>query len=114
MSVDDELDLLFPGYRSPEQAEAWEAARVRFPPGAWVRGVVLARHPFGLFVDIGVGFPALLLVVRLRGADEHPYTDMMLYPAVGSDVDARVCLWADSHRQVGLTQLGREPLLGEA
>lgn len=113
MSVDDDLDRLFLGHRSPERAAEWEAAKGRLPPGSAVRGVVVARYPFGVFVDVGVGFPGLILVVRLRGADVRPYTRVEAYPEVGATVEARVCVWADGHRQVGLTQLDREPLLGE-
>jgi ribosomal protein S1 len=113
MSVADQLDDLFPGHRSRERAAAWEAAKGRCPPGSPVRGVVVARHPFGVFVDIDAGFPALILVVRLNGADERPYTDIERYPQVGSVVAARVCAWVDTQRQIGLTQLEREPMLGE-
>jgi ribosomal protein S1 len=112
-NVDSVLDRLFTGYRSPERAAAWEVAKSRFPLGSKVQGIAVARFQFGVFVDINAGFPALILVTRLRDADRQPYRNMERYPAIGSAVEARVCVWAYSQRGIGLTQLEREPMLGE-
>jgi ribosomal protein S1 len=112
VNVNRVLDRLFTGYRSPERAAAWEVAKSRLAPGSKVQGIVVAQFQFGVFVDINAGFPALILVTRLRDVD-RPYTSMERYPAIGSAVEARVCVWAYSHRQIGLTQLEREPMLGE-
>jgi hypothetical protein len=108
------LDRLFTGYRSPERATAWEAAKNRFVLGSKVEGIVVAQFPFGVFVDINAGFPALILVTRLRrDVGRQPYTSMDRYPTIGSAVEARVCVWVCPKRQIGLTQLEREPMLGE-
>jgi ribosomal protein S1 len=111
VNVDSVLDRLFSGYRSPEGAAAWEVAKSRFALGSRVEGIVVAHFHFGVFVDINAGFPALILVTRMRDLDRQPY--MECYPVIGSAVKARVCVWACSHRQIGLTQLEREPMLGE-
>jgi ribosomal protein S1 len=113
VNVDSVLDRLFTGYRSPEHAAAWEVAKGRFAPGLEVEGIVVAQFQFGVFVDINAGFPALILVTRLRDADRQPYTRTERFPAIGSAVKARVCVWACPQRQIGLTQLEREPMLGE-
>ena len=113
VNVDSVLDRLFTGYRSPERAAAWEVAKSRFALGSKVQGTVVAQFQFGVFVDINAGFPALILVTRLRDADRHPYTRMERFPAIGSAVKARVCVWACPKRHIGLTQLEREPMLGE-
>ena len=113
VNVDSVLDRLFTGYRSPERAAAWEVAKSRFALGSKVQGTVVAQFQFGVFVDINAGFPALILVTRLRDAGRQHYTRMEGYPAIGSAVEARVCVWAYSYRQIGLTQLEREPMLGE-
>ena len=76
--------------------------------------MVVARYPFGVFVDIDAGFPALILVVRFRNADSRRYTSMDDYPPVGSVVDGRICVYADGMRQIGMTQLDREAMLGES
>jgi ribosomal protein S1 len=114
VNVHSVLDRLFAGCRSPERAAAWEVAKGRFVLGSDVEGVVVARFPFGVFVDIDAGFPALILVTRLRRrGDRRPYNSLERFPAIGSAVKARVCVWACSHRQIGLTQLEQEPMLGE-
>jgi len=112
VNVDSVLDRLFTGYRSPERAAAWEVAKSRFALGSKVEGIVVAQFPFGVFVDINAGFPALILVTRLRDAG-RPYTSMERYPAIGSTVEARVCVWLCPRRQISLTQLERESMLGE-
>jgi hypothetical protein len=112
VNVHSVLDSLFAGYRSPERAAEWEVAKSRFALGSEVEGVLVAQFPFGVFVDIDAGFPALILVTRLRRrADRQPYNSPERFPAIGSTVKARVCVWA--HRQIGLTQLEREPMWGE-
>jgi ribosomal protein S1 len=86
VNVDSVLDRLFTGYRSPERGAAWDVAKGRFAPGSEVEGIVVALFQFGVFVDINVGFPALILVTRLRDADRQPYTSMERFPAIGSAV----------------------------
>jgi ribosomal protein S1 len=112
VNVHTVLDRLFTGYRSPERAAAWEVAKSLLALGSRVEGIVVAQFPFGVFVDINAGFPALILVTRLSDAG-RPYTSMERYPAIGSAVEARVCVWVFPQRQIGLTQLEREPMLGE-
>jgi hypothetical protein len=102
MSVLDDLDRLFPGYRSGERAAAWEAAGARYPIGSSVQGIVVARYPFGVFVDIDAGFPALLEIVRMAGLTLERYRADDWCP-VGSAVEAFV--GGHGERQIGLWQV---------
>jgi hypothetical protein len=113
MSVQDDLERLFPGHRSRAFQEEWEDAKHRFPLGSLVRGNVVAQYPFGVFINFGIGFPALILVVRLKDADRRPYRDIEHYPAIGSQAEGRIYVWADEMRQIGITQLAGELMLGE-
>lgn len=45
----------------------WVALKQRLPKGQQVTGVVIARAHFGAWLDIGVGFPALLEIVSIVG-----------------------------------------------
>lgn len=108
MSVDQQLAILFPQYNSPEMDADWDALKQRLPIGVSVNGLVVHREPFGVFVDIGVGFPALILVVRLKDADTTPYTSMDMYPTLGADVDGCIYIFDDAKRQIGITQQPRE------
>ena len=113
INVLEVLDHFFPSHRSPERAAEWEAVKSRIALGSRVRGIVVAQFHFGVFVDIDAGFPALLLVPRMNPVDGQPRRSMELYPAIGSTVEARVCVWASPSRGIGLTQLEREEMLGE-
>lgn len=104
MSVLDDLDRVFPGHRSPDRAAEWEAAKARLPVGSSARGVVVARYHFGVFVDIGVGFPALLGIVRMEGLTPERYLADNWCP-VGSSVTAFVGGFDNYGRQIGLWQI---------
>jgi predicted RNA-binding protein with RPS1 domain len=70
--------------------------------GQTVRGQVIARAPFGVWIDIDVGHPALLLVPEMRGARERRIT-FEQYPLIGTIVEARVICLGD-RGQISLTQ----------
>lgn len=105
-TVHDELERCFPG--SLQHPEAlWLKAKSTHPLGSLVRGkVVLCAH-FGLFLDIGAGFPVLLLIHRFADAD--PSREWTEYcPPVGSEIEGRVIVHNDPARQIAITQ--RPPL----
>src|SRR5262249_19016774 len=98
------LPRCFGDYLSEERRAEWEAVKRKLRRGEAVEGCVVARAPFGVFVDIGFGFPALLEVICFRHAKSQPYADINQYPAVGCTLEA--CLsggFSDSNRQIGLT-----------
>ncbi len=106
----NDLEGPFGDYLSPDKGGEWAAARSRIGVGESVRGRVIARRPFGVFVDIGVGFPALLEVIQFEDARQRRYNDED-YPAVGDTITARVVAFNDRNRQVALTQLNPHPYL---
>lgn len=85
----------------------WERVKAAVPLGSEVSGRVVAVQPFGVFVDLGLGFVGLLEVpefggpIRPRSLEE--------YPPVGVSVTARVLQHADRNQQLLLTQ---RPLTG--
>jgi ribosomal protein S1 len=113
MSVEEDLSAYFGDYRSDDRDPNWARVKSSLSLGGTVTGTVVRQYPFGVFVDIGRGFPALLLVVRFANADVKPYTDISMYPAVGSELSARICVFNDRDHVFGLTQLEREEMLGE-
>lgn len=62
------------------------------------------REPFGVFADIGTGFPALLEVARFAEANERRYSYPEDYPAIGDVVVGWVYAFSDGRRQIGITQ----------
>ena len=108
MSVNQQLAAHFPQYDSPEMEADWTALKQRLPTGTSVKGRVVHREQFGVFVDIGVGFPALILVVRFEDADTTSYTSIDDYPELNADVVGHIYVFDDAKRQIGVTQQPRE------
>ncbi len=104
MSVTDDLDRLFPGHGSPERAREWEALKERLAVGQSVTGRVVARSPFGAWVDLGVGFPALLEIIHVADLTPEKYRAGDWCP-VGSEVTALVGGFREAARQIGLRQV---------
>ena len=102
MAMLEALERWFPGYATAPQAD-WDRVKESHPVGTRVSGRVVHSEHFGVFADIGVGFPALLLIVRV--ADNQPGA----LPEPGSAVEGTICVHADADRQLAITQKPREP-----
>jgi ribosomal protein S1 len=109
--VNDDLGRAFGSYLEPETETAWELVKTRLHAGSRVSGKVVARYIFGIFLDIGVGFPALLEIIQFNPPLKRRPVVLEDYPAVGSTIIARVVAFSDRNRQVGLTQLEPHPYL---
>ena len=96
------LSAFFPDWNTDAATVRWASAKDQLAIGQQVQGLVVARAPFGVWVDIGIGFPALLLVPEMlapRGDPIH-FTD---YAPKGSTVYASIAsLGPDA--KIGLTQ----------
>lgn len=103
MSITDDLDRLFPGHRAPERTNAWKAVKLRFTRGESVTGTVVGKSPFGVWVDLGVGFPALLEIVAIADLTPEQYRAGDWCP-VDSEVTALVGGFRDHSRQIKLWQ----------
>ena len=110
MNEIDDSEWPFGDHLSPAKAGEWAAVRTKVGVGESVRGRVIARRPFGVFVDIGVGFPALLEVIQFEDSRERRYS-FEDYPAVGDTITARVVGFTDHNREVHLTQRSPHPYL---
>ncbi len=82
---------------------AWNVLKQRLSVGECVSGIVVAKAPFGAWVDIGVGFPALLEIITMAGLTPERYRADDWCP-VGSEVEAFVGGFRDHAHQVGLWQ----------
>jgi transcriptional accessory protein Tex/SPT6 len=79
----------FPDWETPEAMYRWSAVRSLLAVGQFVSGVVISRAPFGVWLDIGVEWPALLLVPEMKDAGTRRirFED---YPELGTMVDGWV------------------------
>ncbi len=92
----------FPDWGSDAALARWPEVRSRLAVGQTVRGQVIARAPFGVWVDIDAGHPALLLVPEMAEARERciGFED---YPPIGAMVEARIVGLGD-RAQIALSQ----------
>jgi hypothetical protein len=108
MSITDDLDRLFPGYRSDARATAWEQAKQRFALGMPVSGVIVARYRFGAFLDIDAGFPVLLEIIEIDGLTPEKYRAGDWCPT-GARMTAHIMGFRDSDRQIHASQVRLMP-----
>jgi hypothetical protein len=99
-----EEDLLarFPGWQSDAAAKEWPAVKASLAVGQPISGIVVARAPFGVWLDIGVPLPALLLVPEMREAKQQRIT-FADYPPKGEEVHGRILHLGD-RGQISITQ----------
>jgi hypothetical protein len=98
----DDIKRHFPLWETTEALANWPDVLHKLKPGQAVTGTVIARAPFSVWLDIGVGFPALLLVVYMKGADTRRIT-FDDYPAMGERVEGWITAMGD-RGEIGVTQ----------
>lgn len=87
--------------RDQLQAE-WEELEKSHPIGTPIKGTVLRREAYGVWVDAGLGFPTLLEVRLFVDADMPLELDD--YPSPGSTIEARIVGFKEREKQIYLTQ----------
>jgi hypothetical protein len=93
----------YPDWETPEALVRWPDAKSQLSIGQPVRGVVIARAPFGVWLDIGVGHPALLLGPGIMPPLGKAMTPDNL-PAVGAPVECHIVALGE-RCEIGLSQL---------
>jgi ribosomal protein S1 len=83
------------------QKPTWEEVKAQLGSGTAVVGTVRCVAPFGVFVDLGVGFDGLLRVPEMV---DRRFETMDDYPQIGESVAARVLHHDDKNRQIVLIQ----------
>jgi hypothetical protein len=99
----EELRRCFGHLDGPEHLADWERVKRSLPIGSRVSGRLVLKAPFGVWMDVGAGFPAILLITRFARA--YTYDMYMQHGPEEDDVlDATVYLFNDVDRQLVLTQ----------
>jgi predicted RNA-binding protein with RPS1 domain len=102
MGWGEDIRVRYPEWSTETALARWHEVRERLRIGQHVRGSVIARAPFGVWLDINAGHPALLLVPEMRGAKERRIT-FDDYPTIGEVVEARIVALGE-RGEIGLTQ----------
>ena len=85
------------------EQKSWNDVKARFKTGQEVEGRVVHKAPFGDFVDVGAGFPALLEITQMP--EPPPGQSASDLNPVGSTVKARIASFEETHeKQIRLTQ----------
>ena len=95
-----ELTARFGDYLSEARSAEWQALRQSLAIGASVAGSVIFRPPFAVFLDVGWGFPAILLATRFSPNLDSPDS----LPPFGQFITGCVLRFSDSDRQIALQQ----------
>ena len=85
-----------------EAAARWAVTRSRLQVGDLVSGTVETRVPFGIFLDLGIGFPGLI-----RRTDLDPAGGLVLdeeFPEIGVTVEAVIVGLPEDAQQVILSR----------
>jgi ribosomal protein S1 len=97
------LDERFPP-RDPDAAQRdWAALKKRIAVGQAISGKFVSKAHFGAWLDIGVGFPALLLITDVEGLTPERYRNDE-WCAIGSPITAEVLLFNDSKQAIRVSQ----------
>jgi hypothetical protein len=98
----EQIRSRFPDWSTDAALARWPGNRTRLSIGSSVRGEVIARAPFGVWVDIAAGHPALLLVPEMAKARELRI-GFQDYPTLGTVVDAWIVSLGE-RAEIALTQ----------
>ena len=102
MAWGEDIRTRFPDWGTNAARTRWSDVRARLRVGQAVRGEVIARAPFGVWLDIDAGHPALLLVPEMAGARERPI-QFEEYPPMGAVVEGLIVSLGD-RAEISLTQ----------
>jgi hypothetical protein len=102
MDWTEHIRARFPDWKTEAALRRWPEDRTKLRIGQQVSGPVVARAPFGVWVDIEAGHPALLLGPEMRNAKERRIT-FGDYPVIGEIVEACIVGLGDS-AEIALSQ----------
>jgi transcriptional accessory protein Tex/SPT6 len=106
---DADIRAVFPDWQTDTAVERWSSIRESLRVGQTVTGKVVSRAPFGVWLDIDVDQPALLLVVNMDGANTRRIT-FDDYPQIGIALTARINALGD-RGEIGLTQQNPDTMI---
>jgi ribosomal protein S1 len=83
----------------------WDALKQRLRIGSVITGKVIYQARFGVFVDAGLGFPALMRVTEFGVIKPGGLAFPDDYPALGSAISGQFCGFDERNRQLDICRL---------
>ena len=97
----------FGDYESEVHEERWAHVTKKLRRGDHIEGEVLVHSTFGAWVDVGLGFPALIEIIHIIGMTPEIYKNDSYYPP-GSKIQAMVRSCTTRGHQIRLEQTVNE------
>lgn len=91
------LRPIFGEYWKPDRKTEWEQVVGSLKTGDSLTGQVVAHFDYGVVLDVGLGFPAILTKLRF-------HTPFAENPPIGAEVTARIDEICHANRELHLTQ----------
>lgn len=104
----EDFSRIFGDYLDPFREAEWEQIQEKFPLGSEVIGQVELIYPFGCFLKIEPGFPALLLITKIASSVPLVPNEYARVIQVGMKLTAKIWVYDGDKRQIGLTQIHEE------
>ena len=94
----------FPKYDSRQRDTEWAQVKQKLTIGQSIIGAVMARAPFGAWIELGIDFPALLAITVIADLTPERYRAGEWCP-IGTEVTAFIVAFDDRNHQVRLSQV---------
>ncbi len=101
------LQNYYGDYEADSLNSEWDSLRTKYSKGDHIDGIVIARSQFGLWIDIGEKFPALIETIHIVGMNADVYKDDDYFP-VGSTIQTMFRGFYDVGHQIRLEQANLE------
>ncbi len=98
------LEEKYGDFASDDKEELWKEQTKNMERGDLVVGTVLAHTSFGLWVDLGLDFPALIESIHIIGMNAEMYAKDEFYP-VGTKIEAMIRGPSIGGHQIRLEQI---------
>lgn len=100
MDIGKKIESLFPNYRSSSKTDEWVLVCNELKLGSLISGTVVLKFDFGYVINIGVLFPALMLVGNFTPENSNL--------EIGSIISGNIYAFDGNKNQIGITQTGRK------
>jgi hypothetical protein len=97
-----EIRTRFPDWKTSDALIRWPTDKARLKIGQQVSGTVIARAPFGVWLDIGAAHPALMEATEMARPGQRPVQSID-WPPTGTNLTATIVALGDK-AEIALSQ----------
>ncbi|HAA14411.1 MAG TPA: hypothetical protein DCE41_23110 [Cytophagales bacterium] len=86
-----------------DKQKEWEKFKNKYPLDTTVTGKIVHKAPFGVFLDIGEQFLALLEIIAIKDLDYRLYTEDKIFK-IEEEVSGYVVGFRQENQQLAIAQ----------